>query len=142
MTRSESDITNNTTSSNSLCPLCNRQASNTNMKFHYTFDKVYRGGYYDWKTGSLSVPVCATCRKWWKLATPFIYAPIAFILLYGFYILGMNGTKGNAFFYVGSILFAFVVGVGSIGYFVKGNRIKRWMKINMPDEAKRAGFPY
>jgi len=35
-----------------------------------------------------------------------------------------------------------VVAAGSIAYFVKGNRIKRWMKIYMPDEAKRAGLPY
>jgi len=70
------------------------------------------------------------------------FLPIAFILFIGAYLLSKNGIRGNAIFYIGGSLFMIVVAAGSIAYFVKGNRIKRWMKIYMPDEAKRAGLPY
>jgi len=121
------------TSGVTLCPLCHRRAPDTNMQFKYEVNRRYnRGGYYTWDTKSLAVPVCTTCRKWWKWANPFIFVPVCFILFLGGYYFDKS-TGSDVGFFVGTALFAIVLLCGGVAYLVRGQKIKKWMKDHMPD---------
>jgi hypothetical protein len=143
MTKDESGIDAKMADAASLCPLCRHRTPDTTMKFHYTGDKHYDPHGYDvWKTRSMSVPVCTRCSNWWKWVSPYLIVTVAVLILIGFNLLSKNAPKGNIFFTVGSILFMLVGGVGCTLYFVRGYRIKKWMKVHTPNEAKGAGLPY
>jgi len=110
------------------------------MQFQYEV-KYYQRPYTVTESKSLTVPVCTTCRKRWKWADVLIWAPVYIVLGLGSGFLAYK-FGNNAVSSVGITLAAIVLFGSLLANWVKGQRIKKWMKTHEPDEAKKAGLPY